>query len=155
MPQEYRHTQVGTTMIYIVGSVMLIDVVVISILMMTIEVEPAWVLPVILASATGGLGICLALFCKLTVQIKDRVLCFWFGPGLIRKKISISEIATANPVRNNWWNGWGIHGFGGGVLYNISGFDAVEIKLTAGKKLRIGTDEPQKLTDAINSALEA
>jgi len=34
-------------------------------------------------------------------------------------------------------------------IYNISGFDAVEIKMKNGKTYRIGTDEPQKLEQAI------
>ena len=40
-----------------------------------------------------------------------------------------------------------------GVLYNVSGFDAVEIKLRTGKKFRIGTDVPQELDAAIRQAL--
>jgi len=34
-------------------------------------------------------------------------------------------------------------------IYNVSGFDAVEIKLKNGKTYRIGTDESQKLEQAI------
>ena len=34
-------------------------------------------------------------------------------------------------------------------IYNVSGFDAVEIQLKNGKIYRIGTDEPKKLEQAI------
>jgi hypothetical protein len=34
-------------------------------------------------------------------------------------------------------------------IYNVSGFDAVEIKLKNGKVYRIGTDEPKKLEQTI------
>jgi len=38
-------------------------------------------------------------------------------------------------------------------IYNISGFDAVEIKMKDGKRYRIGTDEPKKLEVAITQAI--
>jgi len=41
------------------------------------------------------------------------------------------------------------------VLYNVSGFDAVEIKLRTGKKFRIGTDVPQELEKAIEQAINS
>ena len=153
MQQEYRHSQVATLMIYLIGLIMLIGIVAISIISVMVAVEPVWILPVIGLLTVATLGGCLAIFYKLTVEVKDGVLSFWFGTGLIRKNFPVREIVTARPVRNRWWHGWGIHGFGGGTLYNVSGFDAVEIELVSGKKLRIGTDEPQELTEAINEVL--
>ncbi len=46
-----------------------------------------------------------------------------------------------------WYYGWGIRGWLWPKMwiYNVSGFDAVEIKLKNGKMYRIGTDEPKKL----------
>ncbi len=41
------------------------------------------------------------------------------------------------------------------MLYNVSGFDAVEIKLRTGKKFRIGTDVPQELEEAIRQAINS
>jgi len=38
-------------------------------------------------------------------------------------------------------------------IFNISGFDAVEIKMKNGKIYRIGTDEPKKLEQAILHAM--
>lgn len=45
--------------------------------------------------------------------------------------------------------GWGIRYFGEGFLYNVNGLKAIELFLENGKKLRIGTDEPEKLGDAL------
>ena len=39
-------------------------------------------------------------------------------------------------------------------IFNVSGFDAVEIKMENGKIFRIGTDEPKKLEHAILQAIE-
>jgi len=44
------------------------------------------------------------------------------------------------------WRGW---------LYNVSGFGVVELKFKNGKRALIGTDEPEKLTGAIEAALAA
>jgi len=153
MNSEYKHTQIASLIIYIMVSVILVQLLVIAILSMTLDVEPSWILPVIGGWIMVSLGVCLLLFYKLTVEIKDGVLRFWFGPGLIHKKISLEDIVSCRPVKNKLWHGWGIHFYGGGVLYNVSGFDAVEIELTTGKKLRLGTDEPEKLTGAINNII--
>ena len=56
------------------------------------------------------------------------------------------------PVRNSWIHGWGIHRTPHGWLYNVSGWEAVEIALTSGKRFRLGTDEPQQLTQALLAA---
>jgi hypothetical protein len=36
-------------------------------------------------------------------------------------------------------------------LFNVSGLDAVEVELVDGKRIRIGTDEPQALVAAIRA----
>ena len=39
------------------------------------------------------------------------------------------------------------------MIFNVSGFDAVEIKMQDNKIYRIGTDEPQKLEQAISQVI--
>jgi hypothetical protein len=34
-------------------------------------------------------------------------------------------------------------------IYNVSGFDAVEILMKSGKRYRIGTDQPEELVQTI------
>ena len=53
----------------------------------------------------------------------------WFGIGLVQKSFLISDIDRAFTTRTHWYNGWGIRLIRGGWLFNISGFDAVEIVL--------------------------
>jgi hypothetical protein len=38
-------------------------------------------------------------------------------------------------------------------IYNVSGFDAVELRMTDGRMYRIGTDEPHELEAAIRQML--
>jgi hypothetical protein len=91
----------------------------------------------------------LAAFYKLTIKIDDHVLRISFGVGAIRKQVQLTAIDTYEPVRIRWWYGWGIHLTPYGWLYNVSGWDAVAIKLRNGKKFAVGTEEPQALVEAI------
>ncbi|MFO1424385.1 MAG: hypothetical protein U1F70_12185 [Candidatus Competibacteraceae bacterium] len=98
------------------------------------------------------MGVFLMLFGTLTVEIDESHLRFRFGIGLIHKRVPLAEIVEARPVRTTWTDGWGIHYTARGWLYNVSGWDAVEITLTSGQRLRLGTDEPQRLTQALLAA---
>jgi len=102
------------------------------------------------ASAVLSMLIAVALlFCTLTVSIRDGEIECRFGPGLIRKRIPLSDVRGARPVRTAWYQGWGIRLTSDGWLFNVSGLDAVEIEQADGKRVRIGTNEPQALAHAI------
>jgi hypothetical protein len=92
------------------------------------------------------------MFTTLTVTVDRRALTFWFGPGVFRKRYDLADIAEATAVRNPWWYGWGIHRTPRGWLYNVAGPHAVELRLVDGRTLRVGTDEPKRLVDAIRRA---
>jgi hypothetical protein len=82
------------------------------------------------------------LFYSLAVEIDATHLRFRFGIGWIRKRVPLAEIVAVEPVHNSWWYGWGIQRTPHGGLYHVSGREAVEITLTSGQRLRLGTDEP-------------
>ncbi|GAG15107.1 unnamed protein product, partial [marine sediment metagenome] len=106
----------------------------------------------VLKITLGLLPLLALLFGWLTVEIDGSRLRWFFGIGLIRKSRELVEIESVEVVRNSWIWGWGIRLTPHGWLYNVSGFDAVEIQLTGGKKFRIGTDDPQGLQRAIQQA---
>ena len=139
---RYRHTRFATV---VVVSLLLAAVLFAGLGMMTGFMPLAVLGPALMAGF-------LALFYALTVEIDATHLCFRFGIGLIRKQIPLAEIADARPVRNTWLYGWGIHRTPHGWLYNVSGWDAVEITLTSGKRLRLGTDEPRRLAQILRLA---
>lgn len=144
MRPTYTHTQTGGAILGGLGFCGLIAIVV-YLLNMSHPVILAVLIPLI---------ICAVLFCSLTIQIHGHSLEWSFGPGLISKKVALRRIASAEPVQSSWINGWGIHYTrGGGWLYNVSGFDAVQITMKDGKRFRLGTDEPEALTAAIRSQL--
>lgn len=141
-PLRYRHTQFGTV---VVVSLLLAAVLFAGLGMMTGLMPLAVIGPTLMI-------IFLALFYALTVEIDATHLSFRFGIGLIRQQIPLAEIVEAKPVRNHWLYGWGIHRTPHGWLYNVSGWEAVEIALASGKRFRLGTDEPQKLAQVLRAA---
>lgn len=94
-----------------------------------------------------------AVFSSLTVVITDSGFEYWFGMGVWHKKIPLTEISGSAVVKNSWWYGWGIRLTPHGWLHNVAGLDAVEILLKNGRKIRIGTDEPEKLSMVIERAI--
>jgi hypothetical protein len=94
--------------------------------------------------------LCGWLFHSLTIQVADGELRWRFGPGLIRKQVSLDMIVSVEQVRTNVIEGWGIHLSRFGWLYNVSGFDAVAIKMKNGQHFALGTDEPEALVARLN-----
>lgn len=102
------------------------------------------------------LGLILVLFYKLDVQVTDQDVTFRFGIGLIRRKIPLNQIIDAKVVKNSVWSGWGIRIGPSFTLYNVSGFNAIELTLKGKKrKVRIGTTVPKKLSQYINQKVMA
>jgi hypothetical protein len=96
-----------------------------------------------------------AVFSSLTVEISDGELRFHFGPGFWRKRIPLADITAVEVTESSWWEGWGIRITPRGMLYNVSGMDAVEIHLRSGRHFRIGTDERDALAEALRPAISA
>ncbi len=135
----YKHTQVGWIIILLVGATAIL----VMALGFTVEWNP------VAAVVAAILIVIAALFATLTTEIKDGALECRFGPGLVRRRFLLSEIQEAREVRNHWYYGWGIRITPHGMLFNVSGLDAVEIILMGGGRFRIGTDRPSELADAI------
>ncbi|MBK7643278.1 MAG: hypothetical protein IPJ19_09535 [Planctomycetes bacterium] len=143
---RYSHVQRGTVIVLALGmSFLLCGVLAIAIPTLEARLALAVVSPLLLAA--------LVAFGSLSTQVGARELGVHFGPGWIRRTIPLREIEQAEPVRNSWLMGWGIHYIGRGWLWNVSGFDAVELRLRGGRRFRIGTDDPQGLVDALERAL--
>ncbi len=145
MVKRYEHTQVGYLIIVAVVAAM----VAIGIILATAGIN--WIAIGVLVV----LAVALVLFSSLTVLIWHEELEVRFGPGLIRKRFKLNEIESCQVVKNPWYYGWGIRLTPHGMLFRVSGFHAVEIKLITGKKYLIGTDVPQELEEAIREAINS
>ena len=139
----YRHTQFGKV------------IVVATVAIIPLAALPAWLAGIATAAwlILGSMVVVLALFASLTVEIDAEHLRIRFGIGLIRKRFPLDQIDTCRPVKNPWIYGWGIRLTPHGWLYNVSGQEAVELKMKSGKTCRIGTDEPEVLIAALEEAL--
>ncbi|MEA3476083.1 MAG: hypothetical protein U9R23_06575 [Candidatus Cloacimonadota bacterium] len=143
MYKKYKHTQTGNLMLIVLCIVLAFIVFFMSFFGFN-TIGFIVVLIVILA---------LWMFTKLTVEIDSEFLRIKFGAGIIRKKFPINEIKSCREVKNHWYYGWGIRITPHGILYNVSGLFAVELEMKKGRKYRIGTDEPEKLVQAIQEAI--
>jgi hypothetical protein len=153
----YRHTQPGQTLRWILGGTLIVLAgVFVAVVLRHGFQRIAFHSPgaIVFFLCTAILLFCLFIFRDLTVTIGDRQIDLWFGPGWIRRKFALSDIESCRIVRNPILLGWGIRWFPGCWTYNVSGLQAVELNMRDGKRYRIGTDEPERLCEAIGSRLE-
>ncbi len=151
---NYKHTQIGYLMIVITLAVLVFF----AWLQITARAEPPSYDSGTNFAMTGIMVLILFIlfsFVSLQVIIDEKYLRIKFGYGIYKKKFLLNEIVSVKTVKNHWYYGWGIRWWLWPKMwiYNISGFDAVEIKLKNGKIYRIGTDEAKKLEQAIVESL--
>ena len=101
------------------------------------------------------LALTFVAFDGLTVRVTAEAVTWRFGHlGFPRGQVKLSDVSGAAVTRTTFWEGWGIRRTARGMLYNVSGFDAVVLHRHGGKPVMIGTDEPRKLKAAIDAALQ-
>jgi hypothetical protein len=137
----YHHTQPGTATIAICLTVAAV------LAAITWRTGQMSMIPVLLVVGAAAL-----IFNSLTVEVSDKEVRWHFGPGLWSYRLALDEIDAVCIVRNKWWNGFGIRMAPGFRLYNVSGLDAVELRLKSGDIRRIGTDDPQGLSAVIEQS---
>lgn len=145
---EYEHTQPGT-LIRVMLSCGLTLACVAAFTPIVQNGQPEY--PALIPA--GILMLCLSLFHSLNVRVTCNDISISFGAGLIHKEFMIGDVENATIVRTRWYHGWGIKKIWGGWLYNVSGFDAVQLTMRDGKIVQIGTDEPKQLLAAIQEAM--
>lgn len=139
----YKHTQIGTIILVLLAALLPL---------VFFYLSKGFV--GMAASLLIGILVITVLFSTLTVMITaDQIKCS-FGVGLIHKSFSLSRITNTVTVKNPWYYGWGIRLTPRGWMFNVSGFDAVEIELDSQSYFRIGTDQPRALKAAIDEAIE-
>ena len=151
---SYKHTQIGYLMIIVTLAVLALF----AWAQITARAEPPSVdsgTNLLVTAVMVLILFILASFTALTTSIDEKYLRIKFGYGIFKKKFLLSEIASAKQVKNHWYFGWGIRFWFWPRMwiYNVSGFDAVEIVMRNGKIYRIGTDTPSELEMAIKQAI--
>ena len=143
MIKRYEHTQFG----YFITIAIVAAMVAIGVIMTDMGIN--WIAVTVLVV----LAVIVVLFHRLTVVIDEEELVVQFGPGLIRKRFKLNEIVSCQTVKIPWYYGWGIRATPQGMVFRVSGFHAIQVKLTTGKEFLIGTDVPQELEEAIRQAI--
>lgn len=139
---EYKHTQIGYALLNSYTIVFLIA----GVINLATGFAPLAVLALIIVLLT------ISTFAALTVIVDQRAIKLRFGIGIVRKEYLLDEIVKCQAVENPWYYLLGIRYTLRGWLYAVSGSSAVELALKNGKYVRIGTDEPEKLIEALDNA---
>ena len=107
-----------------------------------------------------GIGFGLPVFFRvtnLTTEVRDDGVYFRFFPlhfsfhriGL--EEIVRFEVQAYRPIRD--YGGWGIRYGWKGKAYNVSGNRGVQLQLSNGKRILIGSQHPEEMAEALNAAL--
>jgi hypothetical protein len=142
--KDYKHTQIGYLLIIALGTA--------SLMIGNLVLATNFNITAILLLTF--MVLCLVLFATLTVEVNAQEINLQFGIGLIRKRFALKDVQTYRVVKNPWYYGWGIHLIPGGWLYNVSGWEALELQMKDGRKYRIGTDDTRGLIDAIRAYIQ-
>jgi hypothetical protein len=153
---SYKHTQIGYLMLVVTLAVLVLF----AWVYVTASAEPPSVDSGsnFAVSATMVLILfILASFATLTAWIDENYLRIKFGYGIFSRKFALNKIVSVQAVKNHWYYGWGIRLWlwPSRWIFNVSGFDAVEIIMKNGKVYRIGTDKPNELETAIKQSINS
>jgi len=101
-----------------------------------------------------GLGLPAFMFMmNLAIEVREDGLYIRFSPfHLSFHKIALEDIKefqarTYNPIKE--YGGWGIRYGRNGKAYNVRGNRGVQLQLTSGRKLLIGSQKPEELAEAL------
>ncbi len=138
---NYKHTQIG----YLIIVVLIATALLFGGTMLYVPFHWGLLLLLIVILAI------LASFSSLTVMVDKESLSICFGYGIYKKQFLLKDIVSAKRVKNHWYYGWGIRFWLWPKMwiYNVSGFDAVELVMKDGKVVRIGSDDVGELEKAI------
>jgi hypothetical protein len=103
-----------------------------------------------------GIGISwLFLILKLLVEVREDGVHIHFVP-LAHQTVPFGDIVSCEvrmyrPLRE--YGGWGLKYGRAGKAYNVSGNRGVQLKLSSGKGLLIGSQRPEELAQAIQEGM--
>ena len=105
-----------------------------------------------------GIGLPLFMYMtNLTTEIRSDGLYFRFSPfhrsfhRIAAEEIKRYEACNYSPIRD--YGGWGIRYGRKGKAYNVSGNRGVQLELSKGKHLLVGSQKPEELVEALNTTL--
>lgn len=108
-----------------------------------IDGAAAWPPILLLALLAAGMAL---LFGRLRIELDARTLHWQFGfLGWPRWQVALDEIAAVDRSEVRWTEGAGVRRTAEGPLYRALAPTAVRLRLHDGRRIRLGTPEPQRL----------
>lgn len=95
------------------------------------------------------LSLCAALVGTLTTDVDEEWLTLRLGPGWVRTSLRVAEITSCRITKNRWHSFWGVRSVPLALLCGLYGLHALEITLSDGRTLLLGTNQPVRLLHAI------
>ncbi len=139
--ERYEHRQHSTWMYWIA-------IVVLAMFVFFSRTEPSTGPGLAIGSVIVAVAI--AIFSRLTTRVDSDAVSWSFGWGWPAASVALADIQSVEGTETNLLEGWGIHWtIWHGWLWNVGGFQAVEITKRDGARVTLGTDDPQGLYDAI------
>lgn len=89
-------------------------------------------------------------FRSLMVTVTPSELELAYSLGWPSKRLERSRIVSVEPLEVPWWDDGGIGLISKGWMWNIWGIETVQLTFSDGRRLLIGTDDPEGLTSALN-----
>jgi hypothetical protein len=93
-------------------------------------------------------------FYQLTTIVTESTLTVRYGVGLLAFRFPLSEITQITERSVPWYAGYGIRWVGDAWLFNVSGNDAIEVTFANGRKVWVGTDDPNGLAAILRLRME-
>lgn len=94
------------------------------------------------------------LFTSQTLVVTEDALHIVLFRGIYTRRVSLLEIAESRPARIPWY-AVGVKSARRGWLYSVASGDGVELALRNGRRLVLGTDDPQGLASALRERCRA
>jgi hypothetical protein len=93
---------------------------------------------------------------RLEIQIDSDHIAFKLSPFHVKTRIikhdELQSIAVRKYKPILEYGGWGLRGFGKNVAYNISGNQGIQLELKNGKRILLGTQNPDAAREALHAA---
>lgn len=145
---KYKHTQIGWGLMIIFSAILILGLLqgylgnALGFKARVVFIFSVWLLVLI-------------MFSTLTIIIDEKYLRLKFGLiSFPRKKYELTAIESCEKLKSIAFGILlGIHYGRGRAIYNISGPYVVELTMKNGNRIRIGTDEPDELKNAIEESI--
>jgi hypothetical protein len=152
---QYRHRQTATLFYYL--PVVVVIVVAVPFIFASL---PFIVALALYAAIVGSAGAAVAMLAQLCIEVDsgrngDAALRWAMSFGWPAGRVPIAEVAQAGIVPVTFWMGTGIHFiFRRRWVWNVAFGNGVQIEKRDGSRIILGTDDPDGLLAAIQTARE-